>query len=116
MPATFHPADLASGTVTSWLPLTTTFASNPACSNAIYSQVSGQLVAFDPLYAAVIDVPFSTQCLPFEGTMWWNQIPRAVGTTSIVSSLGPIVCPEAYTTAFTLALESATTKVACCPS
>jgi hypothetical protein len=111
--ATFHPVETNGGTTTTWIPLTTELPLVPACSAAIYSQVGvkGQLIAFDPFYHT-IDTTFTAACIPLEATEWWNQ----PGGLSTVSSLGPITCPQAYTTAFSISASSGTTQVGCCPS
>lgn len=112
-----------SGIVTSWLPLTTPFPynSNGACSLGSWAS-SGNgpdrdsiALAFDPdsNYAN----QFANNCLPTEVTKWWNQ--RATtghGGLATQYSIGPIVCPEIYTTATTSDLGGGSTQVACCPS
>ena len=111
--ATFHPVETNAGTTTTWIPITTELPLVPACSAAIYSQQGdqGKLIAFDPFYYT-IDTTFTTACIPPEATEWWNQPINS----SIVSSLGPITCPEAYTTAFNISASSGSTRVGCCPS
>jgi hypothetical protein len=109
--ATFHPVETNAGTTTTWIPITTQLPLVPACSAAIYSQDRGKLVAFDPFYYT-IDTAFTTQCIPLEATEWWNQ----ASTSATVSSLGPITCPQAYTTAFNISANGGSTRVGCCPS
>ena len=109
--ATFHPVETNAGTTTTWIPITSELPLVSACSAAIYSQDLGKLVAFDPFYYT-IDTAFTTQCIPIEATEWWNQ----ASTSSRVSSLGPITCPQAYTTAFNISASSGSTRVGCCPS
>ncbi|KAH8601787.1 hypothetical protein B0O99DRAFT_680907 [Bisporella sp. PMI_857] len=114
--AIFEPEETNSGTVTSWIPLTTSFSAEPACSKAIYLQRLGNFVAFDPFYVSLS--ADSTRCLPFEGTLWWNQAGTALNNVGLrqTSSIGPVACPAAFTTAFTLEFSDSSTKVACCPS
>jgi hypothetical protein len=104
-----------SGTVTSWLPMTTQLQSLPSpavCSGAIYS-AGGQAIAFDPVYSLSIS---SLNCLPTEATIYYlqNTIAPAQGDLT-QTSLGPFTCPDFYTTAFTSAKNSLSTFVGCCP-
>lgn len=65
--STVHPAETNGATITSWVPLTTTFPAVPdACSAAIYSQLGthGQLIAFDPFFGADVSTAFTTLCNP----------------------------------------------------
>jgi len=95
---------------TSFLPLSTPWSLKVECSSLFvsHSQSSG-LYAFDPAYP----LQNSIQCLPPEATAWWNQSSGATQT-----SLGgySMVCPQAYTTATTSAIDSFSTLVGCCPS
>ena len=105
-----HPAETNNGVVTSWLPLPTAWPSVQPCSTDIYSQVGGGLaLAFDPWYGKEIDTRLT--CLPPAATLWWSQSP---GQT--VTSLGPLACPELYTTGTTSVINSQSTFIACCPS
>lgn len=71
-----------------------------------------------PIFAFDINVGLYADsnliCLPPQATAWWNQGDLGlIGTTTL---LGPVTCPEAYTTATTTVLNSQSTFVACCPS
>jgi hypothetical protein len=55
----------------------------------------------------------SIQCLAPPATSWWRQ--DWLSNSLTTWSLGPITCPEAYTTA-TTSVQDSSTFVACCPS
>jgi len=107
-----------SGTVTSWLPITTTWPTITQCSTEIYSQtatVPGENVlamGFDPYFNTIISP--NVFCLPPEATSWWQQPQQTPQLT--VTSIGPIICPGLYSTATTSVLNSESTWVACCPT
>ena len=97
---------------TSWIPVVTPWPLTEACSSQIYSENSGgSLVAFDPLYYSSID-PSALTCLPPAITSWWFQTRQAKFTTS----LGPFVCPAAYSTGSASLVNAYTAEVFCCPS
>ena len=96
---------------TSWIPVITPWPFTEACSSEIYSQNNGRMVAFDPLYYSSID-PAALTCLPPAITSWWFQTRQALFTTS----LGPFVCPAAYSTGSASLVNSYTAEVFCCPS
>ncbi|ROW15889.1 hypothetical protein VPNG_02612 [Cytospora leucostoma] len=100
-----------SGTATSFVPLATAWSSaNADCAQAIYAQVAGNFLAWDPWYVHYIDQDLTT-CWPPQASSWWNQ------DTSPTTSLGPaFVCPSAYHAAYTSSVDSHTTKTICCPS
>jgi hypothetical protein len=111
---TFPGASLqtVAGTTTSWLPITTAWASNAACSTQAYAQQNHAPILFDPFYqTAVAPDTASEPCLPPEATAWWNQAADAP------ISLGPTFsCPAAYSAVETIIRNSATQEVLCCPS
>lgn len=100
-----------SGTATSFVPLATAWSSaNADCAQAIYAQVAGNFLGWDPWYVHYIDQDLTT-CWPPQASSWWNQ-DRAPTT-----SLGPtFVCPGAYHEAYTSSVDSHTTQTICCPS
>jgi hypothetical protein len=102
-----------SGTTTAWLPLTTPWVSIAACSSQLYGEFGvGPVIAFDPYYGSVI-ASNQIPCLPPEATVWYNQ--PADGKTLYL--LGPtFVCPAAYYPAQTLAVNSGTQEILCCPT
>ena len=110
-----HPPETGTATVTSWVPLTTAFPYQSGCSTAYWARwgfsAGYNAVAFDPAYGTSVDS--NTICLPSAVTEWWDQ---GGSTSATITSIGPIVCPEAYTTASTSILNSLSTFVVCCPS
>ncbi|KAM3084431.1 hypothetical protein ACMFMG_001465 [Clarireedia jacksonii] len=101
-----------SGTTTSWLPLTTAWTANAACSTQVYAQENHAAILFDPFYQTVIDPGAASEpCLPPEATAWWNQ------ATDSPISLGPTFsCPAAYSAVETIVRNTATQEILCCPS
>ncbi|ROV93589.1 hypothetical protein VMCG_08091 [Cytospora schulzeri] len=100
-----------SGTATSLIPLSTAWSSAGAdCAQAIYEQIAGNFLGWDPWYVHYIDGDLTT-CWPPEASSWWNQ------DESPATSLGTtFVCPSAYHVAYTSSVGSHTTKTICCPS
>ncbi|ROW02768.1 hypothetical protein VSDG_01722 [Cytospora chrysosperma] len=100
-----------SGTATSFLPLPSAWPSAGAdCAQAIYQQIAGHFLGWDPWYAHYIDSGLET-CWPPEASSWWNQ--DASSTTSLGTTF---VCPGAYHAAYTSSVDSQTTRTICCPS
>ncbi|RDW73318.1 hypothetical protein BP6252_07225 [Coleophoma cylindrospora] len=101
---TTHPAELNNGVWTSWLPVTTAWPANPTCSSAAWVHYGIQATpgfwpyVYDPAYGQTVSSDLS--CLPTEATQWLNGATTVSGV-STVYSLGPLVCPEAYTTVST---------------
>ncbi|CAD6448205.1 e9ba2647-3038-4010-ba97-f684bac53c83 [Sclerotinia trifoliorum] len=110
-PTSRYPAaEGSSGVVTTWLPLTTVYPIVPRCKNEFYSPNNmTQIFAYDPNQNALT---FSTKCWPSEARSWWNQETDATAITS----LGPFVCPEAYTAVVTEVVNPGSTLTGCCPS
>ncbi|KAF4625604.1 hypothetical protein G7Y89_g12561 [Cudoniella acicularis] len=106
-----RPPNTVSGVVTSWLPITTEWPILTACATA-YVTNGGVAVLYDPSLG-VSNTPL-LKCLPPEATLWWEQGIQTPLLT--VTSLGPLVCPGAYTTATQIEINSLTTEIACCPS
>ncbi|APA06889.1 predicted protein [Sclerotinia sclerotiorum 1980 UF-70] len=110
-PTSRYPAaEGSAGVVTTWLPLTTVYPIVPRCKNEFYSPSNlTQIYAFDPNQNALT---FSTKCWPSEARSWWNQETDATAITS----LGPFLCPEAYTAVVTQVVNPGSTLTGCCPS
>ena len=108
--ATIHPAELNGGVWTSWLPVTTAWTSG--CNSAAWArfgvQVSDGLwpYIYDPAYAQ--SVPNSLTCLPPQATQWWDG-GTTVSNTITSYTIGPIVCPAAYTTFSTSVVSASST-------
>ncbi|PQE12556.1 LPXTG-motif cell wall anchor protein [Rutstroemia sp. NJR-2017a BBW] len=102
-------AEGTANAVTTWLPLTTVYPIVPHCTEAFYSPDNfTHLYAWDPNQNAAT---FETHCWPDVVTSWWNQETSAASTTS----LGPFLCPQAYTVAVTSTVGTASTLTGCCP-
>ncbi|KAH6671947.1 hypothetical protein B0J14DRAFT_669419 [Halenospora varia] len=106
-----HPPNTFAGTTTTYLPLTSAWPSINQCNSDIYWIPDGSAVIYDPSIGASNTL---LRCLPPEATQWWLQSKPTPQFT--VTSLGPVVCPQAYTTAFTRVEGEGTTLVACCPT
>jgi hypothetical protein len=116
---TTHAAELNSGVWTSWLPVTTAWPSQAACNSEAWARYGIQATndfwpyIYDPAYAQ--SVANSVTCLPPQATSWWGG--GSTVSQSITSySIGPIVCPAAYTTYSTSIVSGSSTSVICCPT
>jgi hypothetical protein len=103
------------GTTTAWLAMTTSLSADPRCSNHVYNHNAEQpsLIAFDPHLGGAADIT----CLPPAATEWLFQKAQSPRTTEeTVKILGPMSCPDAYTTASMSLRNEQSTLVYCCPS
>jgi len=108
-----YPPETHGGTVTSWIPLPTPWPSLSGCESYFLSFIPSTLVAWDPGYGLFVNTN-SKWCFPPAATTWWDQ--DHLRTNSLTSfSLGPITCPDAYTTATTIVENQSSTFMACCP-
>ena len=100
------------GTATTYLPMTTPWASIAACSTLFIEPDLGseQVFALDPNYQNHNAGP---TCLPPEAYSWWYQSAASGITTSIGGYT--MKCPGLYTTAATSDMGSST-LIGCCPS
>ena len=108
-------AETHAGTTTSWLSLITSPPLDPRCSNHLYSPDGAYhtLIAFDPRLETVANIT----CYPQEAAKWYTQNNLPFGATiGRVTSLGPMICPNGYTTASTSRKDVTSTMVFCCPS
>ncbi|KAF7852540.1 hypothetical protein EAF04_010941 [Stromatinia cepivora] len=103
----------SSGTITTWLPLSTAWPSTAACSSLVYvgsGKDAGKVFGWDPLYQAVLDTG-SPRCFADEMASWWLE------PSSVTISLGPTFnCPAAYSTVATSVHSAGVTQVFCCPT
>jgi len=100
------------GTVTSWVPLTTSFSVPEGCETSYWSVVANTLAAWDP--GMGISADLDLRCQPAAATQWWDQ--DRLGKNSLTQmSIGPITCPSGYSTATTRVDDQTSTFVACCP-
>ena len=109
----FYPPETNTGTLTSWIPIITTFASPSGCESLYWSYVIGTLAVWDPGYGISVDTHI--KCHPRAATSWWDQGRLGVDSATVVS-LGPITCPSDYTTVTTMIQNQFSTFVACCPT
>ncbi|PVH78438.1 hypothetical protein DL98DRAFT_656147 [Cadophora sp. DSE1049] len=111
-----HPPITASGTITTFIPLSTAWPSLSQCSSLFVIPVNEtllQMYAFDPGYG-LNQGGIAKSCQPPEVTAWWKQ---AQGETTRTELGGhTMICPEANTTAAVIPANSFTTRIACCPS
>lgn len=102
----------SSGTVTSYLPLTTAWSAPAQCSS-LFLESGGNLLLNAPEYQN--DVAGAPGCMPPQISPWWYQSLNAASPTVTLLGGYDFLCPEAYTTAFSWAVDS-TTTIGCCPS
>lgn len=114
---TFTPKTV-DGTITSYLPLTTEHPYLEGCSTAWWANCDIATgcgpVAFDPKYA--FKVRATMKCFPDQAASWWSHEALSLVNQGVTTrySVGPVVCPEAYTTA-NVNSRSGYDEVACCP-
>ncbi|KAI5458615.1 hypothetical protein BGZ63DRAFT_407013 [Mariannaea sp. PMI_226] len=115
-----RPPETHGGVLTSWLPMSTAWPSCHGCPSSLWEAVPNSIVAWDPGYG--LYVKSDLHCLPPEVTSWWE--PYALGNIGddfmlAQFSLGPVVCPEVYTTLAskaTVVNSESRIYIACCPS
>ncbi|KAI0016764.1 hypothetical protein F4780DRAFT_661830 [Xylariomycetidae sp. FL0641] len=112
---TFYPAETSHDVVTSFLPLTTTYTPSPSCSG-VYRLNGPSLVAFDPGYG--VDIDPSVQCAPPVMTTWWEQGRFGNGDQEghTAVSIGPLICPDEWSTVASSVKDKTSTLAMCCPS
>jgi len=112
-------AELNNGVWTSWLPLTTAWPSQAACNSEVWARNAINVTAsywpyeYDAAYGQ--SVANTLTCLPPQVTKWWNGATE-VSNTITSWSIGPIVCPAAFTTVSTTVISGSSTSVICCPT
>ncbi|KIM95363.1 hypothetical protein OIDMADRAFT_34127 [Oidiodendron maius Zn] len=104
-------ANTAAGTTTttSFLPLTTAWSAPSICTTVFLGGDWWNIN--DPQYGLWVDP--GVLCLPPAATTWWDQTWASNSLTTW--SLGPVVCPQAYSTVMT-SMQDTSTFIACCPS
>ena len=68
---------------------------------------------YGPAYAQ--SVANSLTCLPPQAIQWWDG-GTTVSNTITSYTIGPIVCPAAYTTFSTSVVSASSTSIICCPT
>lgn len=101
------------GVVTSWIPITTQWPSDPKCTSLFWKYVQTIIAGWDPGYGVLVDT--DATCLPKGVTTWWLADHLGPNAQTAIS-LGPLICPEAYYTANQSVKDASSTFVACCPS
>jgi len=112
--ASDKPPETNGKTVTSWIPITSAYPSQPLCPDLFWSYVPNTIAAWDPGYGISVD-DGSHSCHPKAVTTWWDAERLGHNTLTTVS-LGPFTCPQAYFTAKTSVKDTSSTMVACCPA
>ncbi|TQN65187.1 hypothetical protein CSHISOI_10244, partial [Colletotrichum shisoi] len=102
------------GTVTSFIALPTVFTPPSSCST-IYRLNGFSLVAYDPGFG--IDIDTRVQCVPAAVTTWWEQgrLGFNTGEGHTAVSIGPLACPDRWTTVATSIKDNHSTLAMCCP-
>lgn len=113
MSTTIYPAETSDGTVTSFIPLTTTWTPSAGCETK-YRLDGPSLMAFDPGYG--LDVETGVICDPPAMTTWWEQgLLGGGGLYETAVSIGPLVCPSGWTTVAESTKDTTSTAAMCCP-
>lgn len=113
MSVTLYPAETSDGTVTSFIPLTTVWPSSSGCAS--YFRLNGpSLVAWDPGYGLEIDT--NVRCAPPAVTTWWEQGALGGGGSEHTAvSIGPLTCPQDFSTVASSVKDNSSTLAMCCP-
>ncbi|KGO75606.1 hypothetical protein PITC_050360 [Penicillium italicum] len=112
--AVLYPAETNSGTVTSYVPLTTTWTPPSECYTK-YRLDGPSLMAFDPAYG--LDVETGLVCGPPAMTTWWEQgLLGDHGSYATRISIGPMSCPDNWSTLASSTKDSSSILQMCCPS
>ncbi|KAK8055337.1 hypothetical protein PG993_000564 [Apiospora rasikravindrae] len=118
-PMPYPPATDDEGTVTVFVPLTTTFTAAPSCST-LFRQNGPSLVAYDPGYGLDIDTRAGGgKCAPGAVTTWWEQARLGFNDDDghhTAASLEPLTCPDGWLTLASSQKDAQSTVAMCCPS
>lgn len=108
--STYGPVT-TSGTVTSYVPLTSAWSAPAKCSS-LFLDWDRILYLNSPQYENV--VARAPACLPPQISPWWYQSLNTASPTLTLLGGYEFLCPEAYTTIYSVVLDS-TTTIGCCP-
>ncbi|KAJ6035730.1 hypothetical protein N7540_000009 [Penicillium herquei] len=97
--------------VTSWLPVTA-YTPSAACYGYFRYQPGQGLMAFDPAYGYSVNADVT--CEPKAITTWYLSLSPANSETYV--SLGPMTCPESWSTVAVSEENVSSTAKMCCPS
>lgn len=103
-----RPPEINAGTTTLWLRMSTAWPSISAYESTFYKNNPSILAAWDPGLQ-------NLSCQPPQVTAWWDQSQMSIDLSATQYSLGPVVCPEAYSTATTSANSGESTFIGCFP-
>ncbi|EED21302.1 conserved hypothetical protein [Talaromyces stipitatus ATCC 10500] len=117
------PPETTGGTVTSWLPLATTWpAPDSSCWNRAFVLNNNTAVDTEPLaFWPHIAIDYNTGppvfCQPRQVYYWYESLNSTAseGELAIVTSIQPLVCPDMWYTALTTFVRNSV-QVTCCPS
>ena len=107
---TAYAPETTTGTTTSYMALTTTFTPPVECKSAYMWEE--RFVVYDPAYGVSVDTNLA--CGPGAFTTWWMQGHLGKGDTRI--SIGPLTCPEDWSTVASSIRSKSSTLQMCCPS
>lgn len=116
MTSSSYPIETNSGTVTTWVPLTTAFSAPQSCTTIfrdIGVSTGGTKQAYDPNYTS-LDASYS--CVPAPVSVWWSQWSESSSTYTTKIAIGPIVCPLNWSAVQTSVKDRTSTFSMCCPS
>lgn len=108
-----YPAETSNGQVTSFIPLTSAWPSSSGCASSF--RLNGpSLMAFDPGYG--LDIDPDVRCAPPAVTTWWKQGLLGGGQDDHTAvSLGPMTCPQDWSTVVSSTKDQSSTLAMCCP-
>ncbi|KAB8234047.1 uncharacterized protein BDW43DRAFT_66959 [Aspergillus alliaceus] len=114
MSSIIYPGETNGGTVTSFIPLTTAWPASSGCAS--YFRLNGpSLMAYDPGYG--LEINTDVICGPPALTTWWEQGRLGGGGPYHTAvSIGPLTCPEDFSTVVSSVKDSSSTLAMCCPS
>lgn len=98
-------------TVTTYLPVTS-YTPSSECYGYYRSDVGLGLMAFDPAYGYSVDA--AVTCEPTVVTTWWLSLAPANAETIV--ELGPLTCPDQWSTVALSEADASSTMKMCCPS
>lgn len=109
---TAYAPETVTGRTTSYMALTTPFIpSAPVKCKSAYMWEE-RIVAYDPAYGVSVDS--NLVCGPAAFTTWWMQGRLGDGDTRI--SIGPLTCPQDWSTVVSSIRSKSSTLQMCCPS
>ncbi|GJP92699.1 hypothetical protein AnigIFM59636_011501 [Aspergillus niger] len=110
----YPPETDSSGTVTSYMPLTSVWTASSGCESKF--RLDGpSLMAWDPGY--MLDIDTNARCCPPQMVTWWEQALLGVGGQYHTQmEIGPFTGPESWPTVASSIKNQYSTLWMCCPS